>query len=202
MNSARQKRVIALLALCLIVAVALVGCGGKKEPKAAQSSSGATALGTLQSARSALSTMAPDAKLLVVQTAQTVTATGTPVWGYIFGSPSTDKTYLVYATGGRTMGVQEYGTAGLKKDDWSKVPSTYDWKYDSDDAYKKALETTDATGTPTGWGMGLVTYKPVESTATIEALVWNVWFAGGVGDASSAPIEVDAQTGETKKAAK
>ena len=47
------------------------------------------------------------------QTAQAVTPTATPVWGYLFGSPSTDKTFFVYVTAGRSMGAKQYGQAGL-----------------------------------------------------------------------------------------
>ena len=98
MIRARKIRLATLATLVIVLVLVLVaaGCGKKANTPV---KSGPTALGSLAGARSALSTMAPDAKLLVVQTAQAVTSTGTPVWAYLFGSPSSDKTFVVYLTG-------------------------------------------------------------------------------------------------------
>lgn len=176
-----------------VVTAGLLGCnGGSGTP-----SSGPTALGSLSAAQSALSTMAPDARLLVVQTASSVTPTGTPVWVYLFGDPKTDKTYLVYATDGQPMGgAQEYGTAGLSETDWKDVPDEYEWTVDSDDAYSKALAASGATGDPAAYMMGLMTYKSSADTSTVEPLVWNVWFDPGSSGATENTILVDAESGD------
>ncbi len=118
------------------------------------------------------------------------------MWAFLFGSPSSDKTYVVYIAGGTTMsGAQEYGTAGLSAAEWAKVPGTEAWKIDSDAAYKKALEVSGAKGTPTGYMMGLLTYKPEADTSTVEAFVWNVQFDPGDSGATTSSIKVDARTG-------
>jgi len=182
---------VAMVALTLLLLVA--GCGSKSSGSDVKP--GPTALGSLPAARTALSTMAPDAKLLVVQTAQAVTPTGTPVWAFLFGSPSSDKTFVVYLTDGQSMGAQEYGKAGLSADEWKKVPGTDSWKVDSDEAYTKALGASGAKGDPAAYMMGLLTYKSAEDTSTIKPFVWRVIFDPGTSGATTATIEVDANTG-------
>lgn len=187
---------VALVALALISAAALVGCGDKKEE---QQPVGKTAKQGLAAARSALSTMAPDGKLLVVQTAAAVTPTSTPVWAYLFGSPKTDTVYVVYVQNGQPMGASQYGTGGLTAAQWAKVPSSDEWKVDSDEALRKALEESGAEGTPSGYVMGFVTFVPTQSgTQTVEPFVWNVSFDPGTSGAATGTIAVDARTGETK----
>ena len=178
------------IALALVLLVA--GCGSKSGSTV---KSGPTALGSLAAARSSLSTMAPDAKLLVVQTAQAVTPTGTPVWAYLFGSPGNDKTFVVYLTNGQSMGAQEYGTAGLSADEWKKVPGADSWKIDSDQAYTKALAVSGAKGDPAAYMMGLLTYKSPDDTSTIKPFVWRVIFDPGTSGATTGTVEVDANSG-------
>ena len=180
--------------MLVLVAIVLSGCLPASGSKA---KSGGTAQGSLSVARSALATTAPDAKLLVVQTAQAVLPTASPVWGYLFGSPSTDKTYMVYVSSGQSMGAQEYGTAGLSASEWPKVPGTDSWKVDSDAAYAKALALSGAKGQPAAYMMGMVTYKPVASTSTIEPFVWSVQFEPGASGATTRAIDVNAMTGAT-----
>jgi hypothetical protein len=182
-----------VLAAALALAMALLaGCG---QTPAAKIKGGPTALDNLAVARSALTTRAPDAKLLVVQTAQGVEPTGTPVWGYLFGSPSTDKIYIVYVAHGTSMGAQEYGKAGLSKAEWAKVPGTDSWKIDSPDAYSKALAASGAKGAPRAYMMGLMTYKPQVDTSTAEPFVWSVRFDPGKSGATTRTIDVNANTG-------
>lgn len=189
----RTRTAVIAVAVSLVVMAATVAACAPKT--ATTTKSGPTALDNLPAARSSLSTLAPDAKLLLVQTAQAVTPTATPIWAFLFGSPSNDKTYLVYATQGRAMGAQAFGTAGLSKDEWSKVPGTDSWKVDSDQAYSKALAVSGAKGPPKAYGMGLITYKPKASTSTIEPFVWSVQFDPGTSGATTSPITVNANTG-------
>lgn len=184
-------KLLAVAALVLVT-LALAACGQNSDSVKA----GPTALGSLDAARSALSTTAPDAKLLVVQTAQATATTGTPVWSYLFGSPSTDKLYVVYLTGGKSMGAQEYGKVGLTKEQWAKVPTTDDLKVDSDEALKAALAASGAKGDPLAYMMGILTYKPETDTSTIEPLVWTVQFDPGESGATTSSINVDAKTGK------
>jgi hypothetical protein len=178
----------ALLAL-LVVA----GCSAK--PSASTGS--ATAKSELNVAKSALSTMAPDAKLLIVQTAQPVT-TSTPVWAYLFGSPSTDKTYVVYVREGKAMGASEYGTAGLPKDEWGSVPGTDGWQVDSDAALQKAKDASPVKQ-PKQYSMGFLTYVPKSQTASATTKPF-IWYVSLEEANASATVEVDAKTGTAKVA--
>lgn len=194
----RAKRLsalaLALLAVAML-ALTLVGCGDKpaEEPAAAAS----TAKASFEIARSSLETTAPDAKLLVVQTAQSTTPTSSPVWAYLFGSPKTSKTYLVYVADGKSMGASEYGTADLTEKDWAQVPDTTSWKTDSDAAYKAALEVSGASGAPASYSMGFQTFVPPGAGADAgDAFVWYVVFEPGASDATTATVEVDVETGK------
>lgn len=186
---------VAIAALALVVAM-LAGCA--KSSSTTSTKSGTTALDNLSVAESSLSTTAPDAKLLVVQTSQATTPTVTPIWAYLFGSPSTDKTYLVYATAGKSMGANAYGTAGLTKAQWKQVPGVSDWKIDSDVAYSKALAVSGAKGAPTQYFMYFLTYKPKTDTSTVDAYMWNVQFNPGTSGATTSTIGVDLKSGTTK----
>lgn len=174
------------------------GCGDSD--KKTGTTAGAKA--GLSVAESALSTMAPDAKLLVVETAEGVTPTSTPVWAYLFGSPENDKTYVVYVSEGKAMNAAEYGTAGLSEAEWSEVPGTDDWKIDNDEAYEKALELSGANGAPAAYYMGFQTYVPeaFAASSTVSAFTWYVSFDPGESGASTGTVSVDAKTGEAKKA--
>lgn len=199
MIRSRSKRLLGAVVLVMaLAAAALAGCGtsstGSTTPKVA---TGSTAMGSLPVAKAALSTTAPDAVLLVVQTAQAVSTTGTPVWGYLLGSPKTDKTYVVYVAGGKSMGVQEYGKSGLKADEWKQIPSTDKVKIDSDVAVKNALKASGARGVPNAYMIGMLMYKPKTDTSTVEPMVWQVQFDPGKSGATSDNITVNAETGAT-----
>lgn len=190
----RALKIALWIAAVLAMAALVTGCGEKAEEKPA---AGATAMSSLDAAKSQLSTTAPDAKLLVVQTAAAVPATGTPVWAYLFGSPKTDTIYIVYVDKGEVMPASEYGKAGLSAEEWEAVPDTSAWKIDSDEAYKKALEASGATGDPVQWVMGMVTYIPSTSDAEdVSAFVWNVNFDPGQSGATTGTVQVNATTGE------
>lgn len=194
-RSRRLSTVILAMALALALSVALAGCGSKSGddvPKVATAKSGVAV------AKSALSTMAPDAKLLLVETAQPVTTTSTPVWAYLFGSPKTDKTFAVYVSGGKAMGASEYGAAGLDPAEWKNIPGTDAWKIDSDSAYTKAVAASGAKGDPAGYSMGLVTYVPesVAASSTSRAFVWYVVLEPGASGATTNTIEIDAESGK------
>jgi len=199
-RTARVATIVLALALVGALAVGLAGCG--PEEAAETSTPSGTARAGLDVARSALETMAPDAKLLVVQTAQAATPADVPVWAYLFGSPSTDLTYLVYVTNGTVMTASEYGTAGLDADEWELVPGVEDWVVDSDQAYQSALDVSGASGDPNAYYMGLQTYLPraMEASATGEAFIWYVYFDPGASGATTSTIQVDAATGEASLA--
>jgi hypothetical protein len=155
-----------------------------------------TAMAGLAAARSALPTAVPDAKLLVVQTAEPAEPTATPVWAYLFGSPSTDKTWVVYIEEGQaTTAAEEFGTANLSASEWAKVPGTEAWKVDSDEAYKKALSASGAKGDPAAYMMGFITYKPRADTSTLDAFVWSVRSDPGTSGATTKTVTVNAKTG-------
>ncbi len=195
MISRQRTRLIGVVSVtALVLATALLsGCGQKAAPVV---EAGPTALGSLTAARSALSTSAPDAKLLLVQTVQAVESTATPVWAFLFGSPSSDKTFVVYMSGGKSMGAQEYGTADLTVEQWAKVPGVDKWKIDSDTAFENALAAGGGIGDPAAYVMGFTTFKPEEDTSTVKPFVWTVQFDPGTSKVTTSPIDVDATTGE------
>ncbi|MHB9004728.1 MAG: hypothetical protein ACYC6C_11815 [Coriobacteriia bacterium] len=200
MNRTTRTALIVLAAgLALSALLITAGCGDSE--KDAEITQGAKA--GLAVAQSALETMAPDAKLLVVETAEGVTPTSTPVWAYLFGSPESDKTFVVYVSDGKAMNASEYGTAGLSEAEWSEVPGTDDWKIDNVEAYDKALELSGADGAPAAYYMGFQTYVPeaFAASSTVSAFTWYVSFDPGESGASTATVAVDAKTGEAKKAA-
>lgn len=200
MVSRRNDRITGfiVLAALMLVAAMLVGCAKSSSSTTSTAKAGTTALDNYKVAQASVVATASDAKLLVAQTAQATTPTVTPIWAFLFGSPSTDKTYLVYTTAGKAMGTQAYGTAGLSKAEWAKVPGTGDWKIDSDVAYSKALAAAGGKGDPTQYFMYFLTYKPKTDTSTVEAYVWNVQFDPGTSGATTSTIAVDLKDGTTK----
>lgn len=196
-TGSNTQRGIAAMVVAMSVAALLFAAGCSKPASQSTAPKGSTAKGGLSVAQSALSTMAPDGKLLVVQTAQAVTTTGTPIWAYLFGSPKSDKTFVVYVRDGKAMGASEYGKAGLtSKNEWAAVPSTSEWKVDSDEAYKKAA-AAGVVKNPQEYGMGLVTYLPKsETTSTTKPFVWYVTLRSGT---ATGTVKIDAKTGETVK---
>ena len=184
------------LGLVMVAVFSLAFISGCSSPDDSAASGTTTVLGSLPVARSALSTTAPDAKLLLVQTATSATPTSSPVWAYLFGSPSTDVIYLVYAADGSVMSTQEYGTAGLTAEQWAEVPEDIAWAIDSDEAYTNALEVSGAEGDPAAYMMGIMSYKPADDTSTVEPNVWNVWYDPGTSGATTSLILVDAESGD------
>lgn len=192
-QTGRLAKTATTLVLALAIATVVAGCGGTP---AATTPKAGTAKAGLPIAKSALSTMVPEAKLLLVQTAARVTPTTTPVWGYLFGSPKSDKTYIVYVADGKAMPASEYGAAGLSASDWAAVPGTDSWKIDSDEAYKSALAANGAKGAPAAYNMGFITYvPPSETTSETKTFLWYVEFEPAAGGGTTSTIEVDAKTG-------
>jgi hypothetical protein len=190
--TSRRARIVSTVALALALVSIVAGCGGNA---ASTTPTTGTAKDGLSMAKSALSTTAPDAKLLVVQTEEAVTPTTTPVWSYLFGSPKDDKTYVVYVTEGKVMSTSEYGTAGLSQTEWSAVPSADSWKIDSDEAHKKAAAAAGAKAED-AYTMGFLTYIPSSETSdTAVAFVWYVSFDPATSSATTGTVEVDAKTG-------
>src|SRR5450759_3388179 len=189
MTTQRRARfaTIAFVAVLALAVTLLAGCSKTAGTSTPTPKSG-TALGGLAIAKSSMTTTAPDAKLLVVQTAEAATPTSTPVWGYLFGSPANDKIWVVYVANGVSMGAQEYGTAGLSKTEWAAVPGTDGWTVDSDTAYTKALAASGAKGAPAAYMMGLLTFKPTSDTSTVQPFVWSVQFDPGASGATTSSI--------------
>lgn len=196
-KTVRILKIVAIMTLTFALTFALAGCSKKSDTT---TTTGKTAKAGLDVARSALSTMAPEAKLLVVQTAQATTPTDTPVWAYLFGDAKSDATYLVYVVDGKAMSASEYGTAGLTTEEWAKVPDVGEWKIDSDAALKKALEVSGAKGDPAAYYMGFETYVPeaVAASSTVSAFTWYVNFDPGTSGATTSTIGVSATTGDAK----
>jgi hypothetical protein len=189
----RLAKVGSGVALALALMLAVAGCGSNAANSA---STNASARESLPVAVSALSTMAPDAKLLVVQTSGAATPTSTPTWSFLFGSPKTDKTFLVEVKAGKVVSASEYGSAGLTAPDWAAVPSTDAWKIDSTDAYKKAVAAKGAKSGESAYSMGFLTYLPsTETSSDTKPFVWYVSFDPSTSGASTSTVQVDAKSG-------
>ena len=195
-STARLTRVALAILLALTLAGLLTGCNKKASSSTAPA--GATAMSNVKIAQSALSTTAPDAKLLLVQTANVVTTTSTPVWQYLFGSPKNGSIFAVTVKDGKVAATQPYGSAGMAAAEWKAVPDASEWKIDSDAALKSALAFNKANNDKMPWAMGFVTYVPksAATSATIDAFTWSVSFdpQGTLGK-PTASINVDAKTG-------
>jgi len=152
-------------------------------------------MASLPIAKSGMADVDPNAKLLLVQTAQPVTTTSTPAWSFLFGSPEKDTTYAVFVAKGMAMPATKEGVTGLTPAEWAKVPQTFSLGVDSDAAYSKALAASGAHGTPPSYQMGLETYKAASDTSTVVPFVWSVVFEPGNSGATTHVIYVDAQTG-------
>jgi len=198
-STARLTRAALAIVLALTLAGLMTGCNKKASDGA---KGGTTAMSNVKVAQSALSTTAPDAKLLLVQTANVVTETSTPVWQYLFGSPEDGSIFAVTVTDGKVTATQPYGSAGMGADEWKSVPSADEWKIDSDAAYKAALAVDKKNTAKTPWAMGFVTYVPksASTSATIDAFMWSVAFdpQGTLGAPNA--VDVNAKTGEAKAA--
>lgn len=197
LTTARVTRVALVLALALSLSMALVGCNKSADKT---TSSGNSAMDNVAVAKSSLSTTAPDAKLLLVQTANVINATSTPVWQYLFGSSKDGTIVAVTVEKGKVTSTQPFGSAGMDAAEWKLVPDSTDWKIDSDDALAAALKVDTKATANTPWAMGFVTYIPKSAVAstTIEPFVWSV----SLDPQSAAPstVNVNAKTGEAAKA--
>ena len=179
--------------LALALALSVAGCGSKAANTAPTNASAKEALPVAQSA---LSTMAPDAKLLVVQTSGAASPTSTITWSYLFGSPKSDKTYIVEVKAGKVVSASEYGAAGLTAAEWTAVPGADAWKIDSAAAYKTAVTASGANSAKSAYSMGFLTFLPSsETTSGTKAFVWYVSFDPSTSGASTGTIQVDAKTG-------
>jgi hypothetical protein len=181
------------LATAATLLAALAGCAS--QPQAAAG----TAKSNLPLAQSRIATTAPDAKFLLVQTGNVVTATSTPIWTYLFGSPKSGAIYAVMIQNGNASAPAPYGTAGLSAKEWAEVPGIDAWKVDSDAALDKALASASLQGKAVPYAMGMVSYVPKAATATVEPFVWNVVLdPEATGGAKPKTVSIDAATGQVK----
>jgi hypothetical protein len=196
MTKPRLARIAGIAAAVALASVLLMVAAGCSSAPAGGGASGQTAKAYLSAAQSQLSTMAPGAKLLVVQTTNVVTATSTPSWGYLFGDTKSGKIYVVTIDKGKPSPANVYGQASLTATEWAQVPNADSWKIDSDAAFQKAAALEPkAAGSP--YTMGFVTYMPKGTTSPLKAFEWSVVFEP-VGSAPSS-ITVNATTGEAFK---
>ena len=187
-----RVKIVAIAAILLAMLLLVAGCG---KQAASTTSNAATAKSALPVAVSALSTTAPDAKLLVVQTAEPVTTTSTPVWSYLFGSPKSGKTYLVMVRDGKVMQTTEYGTAGLTAKDWAAIPSTDEWKVDSPAAYDTAKGAAKASD-KAAFTIGFINYVPASAKdVSTKPGIWYVSFDPATSGATTGTVGVDVKTG-------
>ena len=193
-QSRRVARVGVALAVALVVA-ALVGCAGSKSA-APTAPPQTTAKAALTAAMSAVATQAPDGKILVVQTAQPVTATSTPVWEFLIGSPKTSLIYAVQVQGAQAR-AQPYGKANFTPAEWASVPANDKWKIDSDTALEKALAIYP-NGKGAAYLPGFVTYLPKSAKDTAaRPMKWIITFdPASKGSAATSTVDVDVTTGE------
>ena len=189
-----------MLALALVLVVGVVaGCGSNAASSSSSSSTapkGATAKDAYTLAKSALSTKAPDAKLLVCQAADTISTTSTPIWEFLIGSPKTDAVWAVLVQNGKAE-ASDYGTADLSDAEWAQVPAESAWKVDSPAAHDAALKVYP-NGAVAKYFMGFVTYIPKSAQAenTTKPMTWVVSFdPASIGNAATSTVNVDMGTG-------
>jgi hypothetical protein len=189
---ARFAGFAAAAALAASLVPIIAGCAG---PAAGPGS--LTAKSLLPAAQSQLSTTAPDAKLLVVQTTNVVSPTSTPTWGYLFGDAKTGTVYVVTMNNGKPGPAQVYGQASLTPTQWAQVPSADAWKVDSDVAYQKAVGV-NSKGASAPYTMGVVTYLPPGSGGDLKPFEWSVVF--DPDGSKPTTVTVNATTGDATPA--
>ena len=199
MRTARHLGIVLALALVL-AAGALAGCGSPKStassPTAAKPAA-LTAKDAYAIALTAVATSAPDGKLLVCQAADTITATSSPIWEYLIGSPKSNKVFAVLVQNGKAQ-ASEYGSAGLSPAEWSAVPSSDQWKIDSPEAHDTALKVYP-TGKDAAYFMGFVTYVPKSAAKNASpSMTWILSFdpkSLANSHATTSTVNVDMRTG-------
>lgn len=186
------RTILALSTIALLFAVA--ACSGEAEEPIDTASS------NLSTAESALTTMAPDARLLVVGGDVTPASGTTPVWTYLFGAPDTGQMYSVSISNGNSMGATDIGVSPLAEDEWDAVPANGSWTLDSDEALEKALEFAGLEEAPSTYSMLLNSYVPEASVSErpAEAMVWYVSFGADESGEAGRVVAIDATTGEAR----
>jgi hypothetical protein len=205
-NPTRFPQLLRLgLALAIVLAIgALAGCGPSKPAESTTTKTPVapaaptvvlTAKQAYAIAISSLTSSMPDGKLLVAQVATPVTATSTPVWEFLIGSPKTDKIVAIMVPNGQVQ-AQPYGTANLKAAEWASIPTTATWKIDSDTAVAKAL-VVHPGGKSAGYFLGFVTYVPkAKVTADSKTMEWIISFdPKAQGKAPTSTVHVNLNTG-------
>lgn len=184
------RTILALSTIALLFTLA--ACGEKAEETKDTASS------NLSTAESALTTMAPDARLLVVGGDVTPASGTAPVWTYLFGAPDTGLMYSVSISNGNSMGATDLGTSPLTEDEWDAVPANGSWELDSDAALEKALAFAGLEEPPATYSMLLNSYIPEASVSErpTEAMVWYVSFGADDSGEAGRVVAVDATTGE------
>ena len=190
-GSRNRPSILGVIGILALSAMLLSACGKKSTPAP-------TAMDNYPAARGAALKSAPDAKLLLVQTFEATTPTASPVWYYLFGSPSTQKSYAVVASQGRVMSAEEAARADFPSSEWSALPSTDAWKIDSDAAYAKALDLSGTGRSPGPYTMGFETYKPKADTSTVEPFTWRVTFYQESNVQTTSTVDVNATTGNAR----
>lgn len=195
--TARVIKIVVSLTLALVLGAAL-GCSKPATPKPVVPAA-LTAQQAFAIAKTSLATVAPDAKLLVVQSANIITATSTPEWQFLIGSAKDDTVYAVVMKNGKAN-PSRYGSANLSAQEWAAVPPADAWKIDSPEAYAKALAAFPSASKSTRYTLGFVTYIPRASTnARATPMTWMVTFdpAAMKNTDTTSTIEVNATTGVT-----
>lgn len=196
----RSARVGLALAILLTIGV-LAGCNSNsKSPDdqaAKTDTSKAKAAASL--ALSALTTAAPDGKVIVGQLVAPIAATATPMWEFLVGSPKNSKVYAVLVTGGKAQ-FKEYGKVSLEATQWAEIPNVKAWKIDSDVARDKALAVYPQ-GKDDRYNQGFITYvADPDREGAPKAMTWNITFIStsknkGKSEVSSNTVLVDMVSG-------
>lgn len=147
-------------------------------------------------ALSTLETAAPGGKLLGGETVARITATGTPMWQFLVGSPKDNSVYVVLVNNGRAQW-RQWGSVTMKTEEWSKVPTMTAWKVDSDAARTKAL-ALHPEGKNAKYSSSFMTYLPEAAVdKPVVPMQWVISF-GPLPKGSKAPtstVIVDMVTG-------
>lgn len=149
-------------------------------------------------ALSSLATASPGGKLLYGATAAPITATASPVWTFLIGSPKDNSVMGVLVNNGRAQW-RPSGKVDMKPAEWSKIPTITAWKVDSGAARDKALAIYPE-GKTARYISTFMTYVPQVASGTVMTpMQWRIEFDPAVkpkkSKAPTSTVLVDMVTG-------
>jgi len=197
-RSLRAALALTLVLLAGSLAACNSGSGSKADlKKATETTNSSLAKNSAMVALQTVDAKHPGVKLLYGQLVSPVTATATPMWQFLVGSPDDNSVYSTMVGGGKARW-QSYGSVKMDKAEWSKVPTTSVWKIDSDVALQSALKVYP-NGKKGAYFTSFMTYLPNAALdRSTKPMVWVFNFDPSLnkGSAPTSTVLVDMVTGK------